>query len=91
MGDWRFGVRRCLGALPPRRKDAHPAFPSHAPAGQRREGGHAHNLTSGGASGARAQDTPLPPEAQLSSFLSELVLQVRKLRFYTGRSRKLTF
>lgn len=41
--------------------------------------------------GAKALDTPLPPEAQSPCFRSELVLQVGTLRLYAGKSHKLIF
>lgn len=74
-------MRRGLGAPPPRRRDAHPAFPNHAL--NRSVAGRCSRPQPGklGEAGARALDTPLPAEAELSGFLLELVLQVRKLRF----------
>lgn len=90
MGDPGFGVRRVLSAPPWSLTDARPAFLATPPMIRGRAGGPALNLTDRRA-GAGALDTPLPPEAQMSGFPSELpVLQLDKLLFCAGESRKLS-
>lgn len=91
-----FGVRRFRRSPPPRgmgtARRPRPAFPRHAPKGRAsRNVATPTNLTDGaGRGGSGALDTPLPPEAQLSSLRSECVLQVRKLRLYAGKSCKVS-